>query len=134
MNSQTHTSTGTVTRSGRPPIGVSDRCVRHAHDEFAAARRRERAQQRNAQAGERRELLAQLARGRGVTDTLAAAAQPQDTPHDHVRRARLLRDILHEVQGGTVTVDGLSARKTGRFLAFLEREIAWLENLATGRR
>lgn len=79
---------------------------------------------------ERRALLEQLDKGSGVTNTLAALAQVQDTPGDRVRRARLLREVLQEIDGGTVGIRGLNQRKARRFLAFLEPEIAWLENVA----
>lgn len=128
MNSQTPTTTATVSAATRR----GERRLQHTQNQQASVQRRERAQERHAQAGERRVLLGQLDRGRGVTDTLAAVAQEQDTPHDQVRRARLLRDVLHEIDSGTLAVRGLSPRKTTRFLAFLEREIAWLENLAGG--
>ena len=72
-------------------------------------------------------LVEQLRKGRGVTDTLTALAEDTDTPHDRVRRARLLRELLQELDRGALAIDCLNHRKVSRFLAFLEREIAWLE-------
>ncbi len=121
-----------VTAAGRAPSGIAaDRRVQHVRAELAAAQRRERAQQRDAHAADRRALLEQLGKGRGVTDILAALAQSQDTAHDQVRRARLLREVLQELDSGAVAIRGINQRKARRFLAFLEPEIAWLENRAS---
>lgn len=136
MNQATHTRTGSssATRTkGSAPLSASDRRVLHAQWTLAAARRRERARQRTVNPGERDALVAQLRKGRGVTDTLAALADDSDTAKDRVHRALLLRDVLTELDGGTLTIRCLNQRKARRFLSFLETEIAWLENLASGR-
>jgi hypothetical protein len=119
----------------RPPSEIAHRhrLQQHARAELAATARRERAQQRHTQADERRTLLDQLRAGRGITDTLTAVAQPQDTPADRVRRARLLREVLQQIDTGAVAIRGMDRRKMSRFLAFLEPEIAWLENVASDR-
>ncbi|HEY3944417.1 MAG TPA: hypothetical protein VGL78_04250 [Solirubrobacteraceae bacterium] len=88
----------------------------------------------SSHAEERQAVLDQLRTGRGVTDILTALAQPQDTPNDRVRCARLLREALQELDDGTVAIAGLTRRKASRFLAFLEPEIAWLEYPAGRRR
>lgn len=133
MNNRSHTVDAGSTTVGadrrRPAVGR----VQHARAELAAAGRRERAQQRQTQARERREIIEQLQTGRGVTAALAALARATDAPDDHVRRALALREVLQEIDSGVLIVHPLPARKARRFLAFLEPEIAWLENVASGR-
>jgi phage protein D len=111
---------------------VTGRRVQLARLEFAAAERRRRAGERAEARREHDATVQQLRRGLGVTDTLAAIARPQDTPHDHVRHARLLRSILQEIMEGSIAVSHMTSRKTARYLAFLEEEIAWMENVASG--
>jgi hypothetical protein len=77
-------------------------------------------------------IIALLRRGAGVTQILDTIAQPEDTPQDAVRRARLLRSVLETVAQGSMTLSGLKAQKASRSLSYLEGEIAWLENAASG--
>jgi hypothetical protein len=114
--------------------GPARRRDRAGHKHAAAAARRERAQHRSEEKEGRRQIIDLLRRHAGVTHILATIATENDTAEDVVRRARLLHAVLTEITEGALTLPGVKPQNALRSLAFLDGEIAWLENAASGSR